>query len=431
MRILRAGAVLATALSLGVAGPIVATAGQAAAVSPKRSKDPASALALGKKLRRSGKFAQAVRVLTGASLRRADRATAVALRYEAARALIEAGKKKQATRQCRSLKALSPVKAAACEAESHLLWKRASLALPAAERALGKDPRDYDALVAKGRAQRQVGKSSAAEALLRQAANADGGRWEAHYYLGLLLAARGKNKDAVAALLQSHKAAPEEPLPLLALGVHDKRSGQASRHLAKAIKIRPQFGAAHARRGEVLLKLGRRDAALAALDKALAIDPKQADWHAARARVLVAKKDYGAALSAADSALRLVSNHGRAKLAQADALAGKGEIDLAIEAYEHAHGYARTDPAPLVNAARACLKHRRPTTAAAFAERATQSFPKWGPGWVVLGRIHEKAGERADARAAYKKALRGKGRVNKRWLRQRIARLSLRERRGR
>ena len=148
---------------------------------------------------------------------------------------------------------------------------------------------------------------------------------------------------------------------------------------------------------------------VAALQKALAVDGKQADWRAALGRVLLAKGDATAALAEAQAALKLVSNNGAAKLVAADALAAKGDIDLAIEAYEQAHGYARTDPTPLVHAAKACLAQARPTTARAFADRATQSFPKHGPGWEVLGDVHAHAKETAAARKAYLHALKSTG----------------------
>ncbi len=387
------------------AAPASADLGKRLRVPPR---DAQGLLELGKDLRRAGQFDQAVRILRRAYLKTNRGPTAIAARLEAARSLIDAGKQKQAVRECRSLKGVSVASQWVCTAEAQLLWKRASLALPLADKALKKEPANYDALVARGRALMQMGQKDKAEAAYRKAIAQDSRRYEAHLRLGQLL--RGKGH---AHLRKAHQVAPKEPLPLLALG--RALSGGAARDaLEKAIALRPGFGAAHARLGVV--KHGLRDlsGAEAALRRAIALNAKQADWHASLAAVLVAKGDAKGGLAEADLALKLVSNHSGAKLARADALAKRGDIDLAIEAYEQAHGFARTDPRPLVRGARACLALGRPTTARAFADRVTQDFPKWAPGWVALGEVHRANGERAAAKVAFKKALKAKrGRVNR------------------
>jgi predicted negative regulator of RcsB-dependent stress response len=119
-----------------------------------------------------------------------------------------------------------------------------------------------------------------------------------------------------------------------------------------------------------------------------------------------------------------VGNHGLAKLAEADAIAGKGNIDLAIEAYEQAASFARDNPAPLVHAARACLAQARPTTARAFADRATQSFAGFAPAWEVLGDVAAANKDKQAAKGAYQKALGApKGRVDKASIKKRLAAL--------
>jgi tetratricopeptide (TPR) repeat protein len=373
-------------------------------------KDAEGMLDLGRALRRAGKFDQAVRVLRRAYAKAGRGPTAIQVRLEAARSLIDAGQQKQAVRECTALKAVSPEYQWVCAAEAHLLWKRASLALPLAEKALAKDANNYDALVAKGRALSQMGKKPQAEAEYRKAIGADARRYEAYLRLGELL---GGSAGRVQ-IGKANQVAPDEPEPLLALGTALEASAAATTALERAIALRPGFGAAHARLGVVKHRLGDVPGAETALRRALAIDGKKADWHAALAAVLVAKKYAKAALAEADLALKLVSNHAGAKLARANALAQSGEIDLAIEAYEQAHGFARTDPEPLLHAARACLSHNRPTTARAFADRVTQDFADYAPGWVVLGEVQRAAGERAAAKAAFRKALSAKrGRIDR------------------
>jgi predicted negative regulator of RcsB-dependent stress response len=121
--------------------------------------------------------------------------------------------------------------------------------------------------------------------------------------------------------------------------------------------------------------------------------------------VLVAKKAWDEALQETATALKLVSNHASAKLAEADALAGKGDIDLAIESYEKASSYGRGTPAPFIHAARACLAGHRPTTARAFADRATQSFADDAEAWEVLGDVAAATKDKPAAKSAYQKAL--------------------------
>ena len=389
----------------------------------KTPRDPAKALELGQKLRRAGLFTLSARVLQRAYLRRGQGAHAAQLRYSRARTLIAARKQKAAMRECRALKKISFVKGQACIAEAQLLWRRASVAEPEAKKALNRDPRDYDALVAHGRALRQIGKPKLAEAALRKAVSVDASRFEAHYYLGLLLLATNRTSDGVASLRKAHRAASDHPGVALRLARALPAGTEATQLLESAVAVRPGFGLAHAELGKVLLAQGKLAAAEKALRKAISVNAKEADWHARLGEVHNANGKHAEALKAAAAALKLVGNHAAAKLVEADALAGKGDIDLAIEAYERAHGLARSDPAPLVHAAYASLKGGRPTTARAFADRAVQEFADWGPAWVALGDVHAKAREKKSARAAYKKALKKKGPVDAAEVRRKIAAL--------
>lgn len=193
---------------------------------------------------------------------------------------------------------------------------------------------------------------------------------------------------------------------------------------ARAAAIRPGSGAAHALHGQLLLEQGQLDAAKTALERAVGLDGHKADWQVALGRVLLAKGDETGALKRARAALALVGNHAGGKLLEADALAKQGDIDLAIEAYEAAWGFARTDPRVLVRAARASLEGKRPTTARAFAERATSEFAKYGPAWEVYGDVARAEGNAAGARSAYRKALAApEGKVDTAGIRKKLAAL--------
>jgi tetratricopeptide (TPR) repeat protein len=377
------------------------------AAAKKPPKDPEQALSLGVSLRRAGMYDDATRVLRGV-YPKAKGDVGIKVRLESARSLIAAGKHKPAVAECGTLKALSVPRFETCTAEAHLLWRRASVSLPLAEKALTTNPNDYDALVAKGRSLWMMGQTSEAETAFRDAIKTDGAQHEAHMFLGQLLAVGGKPSAAADSLRKASAAEPDEPEPLLLLGEHLQNGTEAIAALRKAIKIRPKYGAAHARLGAMLFKENSLAEAESSLRTAVSIDTKQADWHAGLAQVLVAKQAWDEALKEAAAALKIVNNHASAKLAEADALAGKGDIDLAIESYEKASAWARTAPDALIHAARASLAGGRPTTARAFADRATQNFGEFGPSWVVLGDVAAATKDKAAAKSAYKKALAAK-----------------------
>lgn len=387
-------------------------------------KDAQGLLDLGVELRRGGLYVEAARVLRRAYPRATKGELAVRVRLEAARALIDAGEQQAAVKECRALGAVDPSARDVCTAEAHLLWKRASLALPLADGVLERTADHYDALVAKGRALEQMGQAAEAEAALKRAATVAPSRYEAHYYLGEALAARRKTKEALAALERAVAVAPEEPAPWLALGSLLPVGAKAREVLEKATALRPGYGAALARLGELRLALGDREGAKLALEQAIAGNDKVADWHASLGRVHLAGRDAAAARAASGRATKLVSNHAAALLVLADALALEGDIDLAIEAYERAFGHARTDPTPLVHAARACLSADRPTTARAFADRATQEFAEHGPAWEVRGDVAIKEGDRKRAKLSYQRALAAKsGSVNRAGVSKKLAAL--------
>jgi tetratricopeptide (TPR) repeat protein len=386
--------------------------------------DPVKALELGRSLGRAGLYGEALRVLRHGYFRAGkDKSTAIQLRLQAARTLIAERKQKAALRECRGLRPLSPVKADACTAEAQLLWRRASLALPAAERALSSSPHDYDALVAKGRALEQMGKPTEAQAAFRAAIAADGSRYEAHRYLAALLYEGGGSKAGLAELRTAARLGPDEPALLVQLASQLPAGKEAETLLKHALSLRPDYGAALAQLGENQLEQGQLAPAAASLKRALAIDPKQADWHADLGRVLLAQGDADKALAEAKQALSIVHNHAAGKLLEADALAARGDIDPAIEAYEKAHALSRTSPEALVHAARACLHGARPTTAHAFASRATQDFPDWAPGWEALGDVLAAGQEPKAARDAYTKALKAHGPVDRKGIQKKLARI--------
>ncbi|MGE0326039.1 MAG: tetratricopeptide repeat protein [Polyangiaceae bacterium] len=427
---------LASLLALAVAAGGVASAGPARAhakqlwsysqkdlkdAAKTPPKDPQKALELGIALRRAGLFNESYQVLRKAYLRPSP--SSDALRLEAARSLQSQGAYKRALKECAGLKA-TEVTFRVCRAEAQLMWKRASLALEEAEKAVAADAGSYDAKVALGRAQKLSGKPDEAETTLNGAISANASRYEAHYELGQLYVKENKPRaKAVAAFRAAMKADGDVPEVLVELGEVLEPGSEAEALFAAALKIRPEYGDALAGRGVSLLALNKLDDAQKSLTEALKLDAKRSDWRVALGRVELAKGEHQAALKSAQAAQKLVKNDAGAKLLEADALAALGDIDVAIEAYELAYGYAHEDPSPLVHAAKACLEHDRPTTGRAFAERATQEYPKWGPAWVIAGDIAVAQKDKGPARAAYKRALSAQGPVDKAEVKRKLAAL--------
>jgi tetratricopeptide (TPR) repeat protein len=159
------------------------------------------------------------------------------------------------------------------------------------------------------------------------------------------------------------------------------------------------------------------------LQEAVTAEPRQAEWHAALGEVEIAKNAPELALKSARAALAIVSNLGPAKLVEAKAYAMKGDIDLAIESFEAAYGFAHVDPGTPIAAAAACIKGGRLTTAKAFADRATEDFPKSAAAWEALGDVQVALKDVAAAKKAYQTALSGEGPADKDGIRRKLAAL--------
>ena len=396
--------VAATALFLSVPASAQAHREAAARDAVARNRaDAAASLELGRVLRRAGKLDAALTELRRGSTLANARAHAVPLARELAKVHLDQQQHAPALAACRKLATL-PGGASlshACAAEAHMLHKRASEAAPEIAKALALTPGLYEARVVQGYVRWQDGALAEAEQSFRDAASSAPQRTEAWLGLGRFLLATSRKPQAVEAFEKAVAADGDDPDALFALGANVTSSERATALLRQAVTGRPTFGAAHASLGE-------------------AVDP---DWHSLLGEILLRRGMADEAMKSAEAALRLVSNHARAKLLQADAWSSRGDIDLAIEAWQVSFGLARTNPAPLVHGALGCLANNRPTTAKAFADRATQGFPQWGPGWEASGDVAAKGGDKAAARSAWQRALTTDGPVDREAVRRKIASL--------
>ncbi len=195
----------------------------------------------------------------------------------------------------------------------------------------------------------------------------------AHNGLGTALAALGRTDEAITELEASAKLAPENPLPLLALGklyVTKQDFTRALETYGRILKLQPDLVQALLDRGDIYM-MARRDPTQAAADYARAakLAPKDAAaqfklgaaYHALR-KTDDAARQYRAAI-AADGKYALAYNN----LAALDA-ARKRDLDEALKA----------------------------------AKRAVELAPNVGPFHDTLGSVHLARGELDPAIAAFR-----------------------------
>jgi tetratricopeptide (TPR) repeat protein len=392
------------------------------AAAKANAKEAAPALALGKALRRAGRFSEAAtELLRGAALGSATKGGLnVALAYELARVRQDQRDIPNALKACDALGKQSAL-SNACRAEAFLTQKRASEALPLVEKAIAAEPNLYEARVNGARAFALQGKVQSAEVTFRRAAEINGARPEAYYWLGDFLLNQGRRDEGIEALKKAMAADPGDPEIGLRIGAALRASKEGQAALIQATKIRPSFAEAYAELARSSIELGDFAAAEAAGLSAVKLDVTLFPAHLALAQVALKKARWDDAIKSAEAVKKLVPNAAPAELAIADARAGKGEVDLAAEAYQRAFGLDRTDPTPLVRATRVCALGGRPTTARGFADKVTTEFPKWAPGWVELGDLLARQNEKDKARAAYETALKGEGPIDREQLSKKIA----------
>jgi tetratricopeptide (TPR) repeat protein len=310
-----------------------------------------------------------------------------------------------------------------CTAEAHLVWQRSSEALAETALALKASPKSYDAKVMEGRALALALKDKEAETALREAIAWRSDAPDAHYWLGRLLAGtHARQADAIAELRAAVKLDANDPDAAFALA-RAVGGAEGAQLLDVATRERPTFGDAWLALAQVSLELGRVADAKRAADAALRLLPSDVLANIASGRVALAEGRADDAIRAAEAALKLVTNSAKAKLLLADGYAKKGEIDIAIEHYQAAWGLDHGDPSALVHAAEACNAAGRFTSGKAFALRATQDFPSHAPAWAALGDALTGQKEPSAAKAAYEKALKGEGTIDRASVEKKMAAL--------
>jgi tetratricopeptide (TPR) repeat protein len=375
-----------------------------------------ASLAYGRALRRAGREGDAlVELRRGQFFAKGD--AAIAVGWEIARTHIARRDHYPAMAACKSLTKLPNGDAAShvCAAEAHLLWRRGTEALAelAEVRKIPGAHADvlFHAKLAEGRSRELDSKDAEAEAAYDEAIRLAPNRSEGHLLLGAMLHRIGKS--GVPSLRRAVDLDTHDPVAQLELGralsADPAHRAEAIAAFERAVADRPTFVEALRSLTEAYLAANRLPDAKRVASSVLKVAPNDVFAHVVSGRVALADGKVDDALAEGEAALKLMPNEGKAKLLIADAYAKKGEIDLALEAYQKASGLDPLDPAPLVNATKACLAAGRVTSAKAFGQRAVLDFPNHAPAWVAQGDALAADGNPKAARTAYESAKKAKG----------------------
>ena len=169
--------------------------------------------------------------------------------------------------------------------------------------------------------------------------------------------------------------------------------------------LNPEFGNAHANRGNALHHLGRPDDALAAYERALALTPDVAEAWLGRGNALGTLKRFNEALTAYERALTLRPDFPEAWLGRGNALCDLKRHDDALAAFDRALALVRSSPPP-GSVAAMCS-----TTASALSTRwppmtgRWRSIPAWPARGSAAGTPCEFLKRAPEAIAAYRQAL--------------------------
>jgi tetratricopeptide (TPR) repeat protein len=137
-----------------------------------------------------------------------------------------------------------------------------------------------------------------AESLLRETLAKEPRHVEAQAAMGRLLAARGRTQEAVPFLVEATRAPGPDPwIALAAVYLEEGDAGRAEDAARQALARSPMHPWALAVRGHALVKEGRRDEGLAALQLALRLRPRRPEVWQSLASAFAAAGDQAAAAS--------------------------------------------------------------------------------------------------------------------------------------
>jgi tetratricopeptide (TPR) repeat protein len=405
---------LGTPVALAQEGAVPALQ-QAAKAAPN---DAAAQAALGRALIEAGRLKEA-----DAQLRTASRLAKGSIEslYDVARVQFATGDYKKSRNACRDLTAkdANHVLSHVCDARALLVWRRASRAFEHLDKAIALDPNNAEARLALADAKRMQGDFAGAidayQKLIASAPSADA-------YLGLALVHTVQNRsaEAVAALEKAHALDADDPDVLFELG-RRVPGARAVELLRKALAGRPGWVEPELDLAVAQLRAGDAagaEAALRAVRKKLPDNPVAVAQHAA---ALVALGRYPEAEPELQKALKAIPNDYDAALALARLYEHTERHEEAFTQYRSAADLKRESPEALVAAGRLGLRLQRATLATALLEKALERAPKSAEILALHGDALLARGDKKGAKEQLQRALSGEGPLDRAAVQKKLA----------
>ncbi|MEN6556635.1 MAG: tetratricopeptide repeat protein, partial [Thermoguttaceae bacterium] len=177
------------------------------------------------------------------------------------------------------------------------------------------------------------------ESLWTRALNCTNDNAVAHNNLGLSLADRGRNDEAIA---QYQKALAISPRLTMALGnfgaaLADRgQLNEAANQYEKALQADPHYGEAYVGLGNVAADRGRWDEAVSLYRKALALKPELPEAHVNLGAALAERGKWDEATAEYHKALKISPGYVDAHYNLANAMAAQHQLNQAIDEYQKA-----------------------------------------------------------------------------------------------
>ena len=315
-------------------------------------------------------------------------------------------------------------------------------ALNEARETLRRDPKDLDAKILLAQIYQDMGRPTAAEAVLDEALAAAPDSIQALQVQGLVKLDLGKADEAEKLFEKVVQQDPKSLSARMGLAIVERARGrldQAAAEMEAIAKERPDLPVTHFELGRTRLMQRQIEPALRAFDRAEQTSPDPAVTRVRAAGLLAAAGERDRAIAKAKASLASTNAAPLAHAVLARLYLDKGQPDLAERELQSAATEAPQNAAARLQLARFYLSQRRPADAIASAQEAEKLAPKSPEplavqidayiaqgkaddavataarlralqgetafAYVLYGAVNEKAGRPADALAAYQAAL--------------------------
>jgi tetratricopeptide (TPR) repeat protein len=176
-------------------------------------------------------------------------------------------------------------------------------------------------------------------------------------------------------------------------------------YFQKALEIRPGYIEADNDLGTALFAQGKLDEAIALLQKALAIQPGYAEAHYNLGNVLVRQGKLDEAIAHYRKAVQLNPDYAAAQNNLGQALLLKGDSAGGMACLEKAAALFPDPPGRWFNLGNEFLQQGKFQQAIMFFRQATRINPRFADAWAGLGTACSKSGQSSEAIDAWHKAL--------------------------